>query len=261
MRRKVYLSIILLLSAKNLFGLIVGNPSDPALYANGLIFSGAKNYSLRIGYLYNHMYKGKFEDKFPTLPSTSSDIKYLLQASAAIINLHNRLDLYAILGTVNLRIDQMVYTDRRFAFGAGFKAIFFKINRFDLSLDGKYFQTNQKPQYLVVEKNVFPLASSFEQKLEEYQASLSLSYKTNLLIPYIGSTYLYSTITPDPKGGLITLPGGGLLFFDTSDSITKNRWGMVIGVSIINKKNQAALNIETRVFDQNAFAFLGTIRF
>ncbi|EKE22094.1 MAG: major outer membrane protein [uncultured bacterium] len=261
MSRIISFSIFIMFSVINLHGIIVGNPSDPCLYTNGLISSCAKNYSFRISYLYNNVYKGKFQDKFPTLSSTPSDIRYLLQASIATFNIYNRLDLYAILGTTNLQIDQMVYTNRKFAWGAGFKVLLYKQNCFDLSLDGKYFQTNQKPQYFVVDKSVYPLATSLQQTLEEYQASLALSYKTNFLIPYIGTTFLYSVITPEPKGGLLTLPGGESLFFDTSDSISREKWGMALGISIINKKNQANLNIETRIFDQNAFSFLGTLRF
>jgi len=241
-------------------GLVVGNPSDPCLYSNGLIFN-KKNYSIKGSYLYNNIYKGRFEDVIKNLESTPSDIKIALIASVLTFNLYNFLDLYVILGTTNIQIDQMIYTDRRFAWGAGFKSLIFKIKNFDFSIDGKYFETSQKPQYFIVEKEVYPLMSSFEQKLEEYQASVAMSYKTNLLVPYIGSTFLYSTITPNPKGGYLKLPGGGKLFFVTTDSITRKKWGMVLGTSVINKKKQANLNIETRVFDQNAFAFIGTLCF
>jgi hypothetical protein len=261
MKQIIFSSLFFLLLRFNLHGLIVSNPSDPCLYQNGLITCYQQKYSFRVGYLYNNIYKGRFEDKFNGLESTPSDIQLCLNASVLTINFYNRLDIYGILGTSNLQIDQMIYTDRRLAFGAGFKTILLKMRCFDFSFDGKYFQTNQKPQYFVVDKNVFPLASSFEQKLEEYQASLALSYRTNFLIPYIGSTYLYSSISPNPKVGFLTLPGGSSLLFETNDSITRKKWGMVLGISVINRKNQANINIEARVFDQNAFAFLGTIRF
>lgn len=261
MRRILFFCIIFLFLKTNIYGIIVGNPSDPCLYLNGLFSCNKKNYSLRASFLYNHVYKGRFVEKFRPFESTPSDIQYTLLASVLTLNLFNRLDLYGILGTSNLQIDQMIYTNRRFAWAAGLKAILLQIRCFDLSFDGKYFSTNQKPEYLVVEKDVYPLISSFEEKLEEYQASLALSYKTKLLIPYIGSTFLYSTITPTPKIGIISIPGAGESFFETSDSITQKKWGMVVGISIINHKKQATLNLETRFFDQNAFAFVGTLRF
>lgn len=260
MRKLVFCCAVFLFFTK-IYGLVVGNPSDPDLYSNGLFTSCKKKYSLRASYLYNNIYKGKFEDKFQGLESTPSDIQLCLQAAVMTLNLYNRLDIYGILGSSNLQIDQLIYTNRRCAWGAGLKALLIKIKCFDFSLDGKYFQTNQKPQYFVVNKEVYPLGSSFEERYEEYQVSLSLSYKTNLLIPYIGSTYLYSTITPNPHGGLLILPDSSSIFFETNDSITRKKWGMVLGVSVINRKNQGNLNIETRVFDQNAFAFLGTLRF
>jgi hypothetical protein len=260
MKKTIFFCIIFLFFNKG-FTLVIGNPSDPDLYFNGLTSSYKKNFSFRASYLYNNIYKGRFQDKFKTIESTPSDIKLKLLAAILTFNLFNRLDLYSILGTTNLQLDQLIYTDRRFAWSTGFKALLLKIKRFDFSFDGKYFATTQKPQYFVVDKDVYPLADSFEQKLEEYQASFSMSYKTNLLIPYIGSTFLYSTITPDPKIGYMTLPGGGQLLFETSESITRRKWGMVLGISVVNFKNQANLNIETRMFDQNAFAFIGTFRF
>lgn len=261
MRWIFFCAITFLFLNTKLQGLVVGNPSDPALYSNGLFSCGCKKYSLKAGFLYNNVYKGRFKEKFAALESTPSDIKYHLLAGEITLNFFNRLDIYSILGTTNLQIDDMIHTDRHFAWSVGLKAILFKIKCFDFSFDGKYFQTNQRPKFLISDKITYPLVSSFIEKLQEYQASLALSYRTSLLIPYIGATFLYSTITPSTRVGTILLPDGDKTFFQTSESITRNMWGMVVGISVINRKKQATLNLESRLFDQNAFAFVATIRF
>ncbi|MFA6119659.1 MAG: hypothetical protein WCT85_07025 [Parachlamydiales bacterium] len=258
---RFFLYIVFLFYFAKLSALAIGNPSDPGLYHDGVISSCRKNFSIRASYLNDHIYKSKFEDKFKNLSSTPSDIQMNIYAGIITFNFYNYLDIYAIAGSTNLQIDNQIFTNRRFAWGAGFKTIFMKFNNIDFTFDGKYFSTIQKPQYFVVEEKIYPLATSFEQHLEEFQGSIGISYVSNYLIPYIGTTYLYSTITPNPAAGLLILPGGDTTYFDTSTSIAKKRWGLALGMSVINKKKQATLTLETRMYNQNALSFLGTLRF
>jgi len=247
-----------------IFALVVGNPSDPGIYSNGIFISNKKNVSLRASFLYNNIYKGRFQEKFKNLtstPSDSSNIKMQIYSGILTFNFFNRLDIYGILGTTNLQIDQEIYTDRKLAWAAGFKAILLKIHHFDCSIDAKYFYTLQKPKYFISEKIVYPLVTSLEQKLEEYQLCFAISYVTNFLIPYAGATFLYSTITSNPKVAFMVLPDLERQWVDIKDSKTSRNYGLVLGISILNNKYQANINLETRMFDQNGFAFVGTFRF
>ncbi|KKK95776.1 hypothetical protein LCGC14_2669440, partial [marine sediment metagenome] len=55
--------------------------------------------------------------------------------------------------------------------------------------------------------------------------------------------------------------GDILAIFETRDMKPKDLFGAVLGISIINNHKNTTLNLETRVIDQNAFAFVGTLRF
>ncbi len=259
MKRISFLTVFLFINT--LYAIHVGNPTDPEMYFNGVISSKPKNFSVRAGYLRDNIYKGRYQDKFQTIESTPSDTRLLILAGILTFNLFNRVDLNLILGTSDLEIDQLIFTTRRFAWGTGLKAILLKLKNFDFSFDGKYFMTDGKPQYFLVDGDIYDLTTSFKEKYEEYQASIAMSYKTPFLIPYIGSTFLYSEITPTPKIGRMLIPGGGTLVFETDPSETRRYWGMILGITVNNIQKQASLTVETRMFDQNSVSILGIFRF
>jgi len=258
MFRFIFLFSVFLFS--KVFSLPIGNPSDPGLYFNGLFTSKMKNASIRASYLYNNIYNAKYQDKL-ILTATPSDVKMRITAGVLTFNFFNRIDLLGILGTTDFELDTLIFSDRTLAWGAGLKLIIYKGEKIDFSLDGKYFSTKQRPTFFLVEKAVYPLVGSFKEHIEELNGSFALSYKTNFLIPYIGATFLYSRIVPKPLVGYLLLPDGDQTVFATNDSDIKNMFGVAAGVSIINRQKNATLNLETRVLDQNAFAFIGSIRF
>ena len=86
---------------------------------------------------------------------------------------------------------------------------------------------------------------------------------------YVGATFLYtldteffphSRIIPKPLVRIISR-GDTEAIFETRDMKPKDLFGAVLGMSIINKHKNTTLNLETRLIDQNAFAFVGTLRF
>ncbi|MBN2479512.1 MAG: hypothetical protein JXA94_04720 [Parachlamydiales bacterium] len=211
--------------------------------------------------MYNNIYKGRYQEKNTDPGSLPSDTKLRINCALISLNMNKILDLNVILGSSDLQIDQEIYAYRRFAWGAGFKLVLCKYKNVFASFDGKYFQTDQKSDFFIIDKEVYPLKTAFKQTYEEYQGSLSISYPTKFLSPYIGATYLYSDITPTPKGGILILPGGSELDFDTNNYTVRKNFGMVVGTTISNLSSKATISIETRMFDQNAFAFVGQIRF
>ncbi|NGX30213.1 MAG: hypothetical protein KR126chlam4_01429 [Candidatus Anoxychlamydiales bacterium] len=265
-----FIFIFLFLFSKA-FSIVVGNPSDPGLYLDGFFSSNEKVASFRASYLYNNIYKQEFKNNV-NLQATS-DVKMKIFASVLTFNFFNRLDLYAILGKANYEFtdvdDALFFQDDNFAWGAGFKLILFKGNKIDFSFDGKYFSTKQRANSFVLEKLIYTLDGPFRQRLEEVQGSFAISYKTNFLIPYVGATFLYtldteffphSRIIPKPLVRIISR-GDNSAIFETRDMKPKDLFGAVLGISIINNHKNTTLNLETRVIDQNAFAFVGTLRF
>lgn len=253
------------------FTIVVGNPSDPGLYLDGFFSSKKKMASFRASYLYNNIYKAEYKNNV-SLQATS-DVKMKIFASVLTFNFFNRLDLYAILGKANYSFldvdDALFFKNDNFAWGAGFKLLLLKGNKIDFSFDGKYFSTKQRVNFFVIEKLVYNLNEPFRQHLEEVQGSFAISYKTHFLIPYIGATFLYTLdtdffpytrIVPKPLV-LILSRGDDLALFETRELKPKDLFGAVLGISIINRHKNTTLNLETRVIDQNAFAFVGTLRF
>ena len=263
--KKLIFILIFFINISHLNAIIVGNPSDPKMLTNGIFFN-TKIVSFKAGYLYYNVYSSDFEDKFKSLMSTPSDVRQKIFASVLTLNFYKFFDISAILGTTNLEVDSIIDAKREFAYGFGIKTFLVKSNNFDISIDGKYFTSILKPSYFLVAdetrgNGIYSIVDNFEQSLEEYQLSIAASYNTNFLIPYIGSTFLYYDIMPSPKIGKLALPAGGEFLFETNDSLIKNFWGAVLGISFTNLKKEAFLTLEGRFFDQNAFGFFGTIRF
>jgi len=253
------------------YSLVVGNPSDPGLFENGVFTKNKKVASFRASYLYDNIYKVEYTNNLQLQAKTNVKMKVL--ASILTLNFYNRLDLYGILGKANYEFldigDALLLTDDNFAWGAGLKLLLYKGKNIDFSFDGKYFSTKQHPSFFLIEKLVYTFEGSNTHHLEEIEGSLALSYKTNLLIPYVGATFVYtlntdefphSRIVPDPLVKILSR-GEDLVEYETGDLKPKMNFGAVIGISIINKRKNATINIETRVIDQNAFAFIGTLRF
>ncbi len=267
MKGLIFISFLFVLLQTNIYGIIVSNPSDPHLFTDGIYTTGEKNFSMRGSYLYNNVYTSNFKDTLSVI-SLPFDVKYELMAGVLTFNFFTRLDLSGFAGTTNLEIfdDERISTGRKLAYGGGFKLLVWRARRLDISLDGKYFKSTLQPKFFLVSvadtgSEVFELATKFEEAIEEFQGSLAISYPTKFIIPYIGFTFLYSEVRPAPKVGILKMPEGGELVFFTNDSVIDNFWGFVIGASLINKKEQATLTVEARFFDQNAFSFLGQIRF
>jgi len=253
------------------FSIVVGNPSDPELYLDGFFSSDEKKASFRASYLYNNIYKQEFKNSVNF--QATSDVKMKVFASILTFNFFNRIDLYAILGKTNYEFtdvdDALFFQDDKFAWGAGFKLILYKGNKIDFTFDGKYFSTKQRANSFVVEKQIYDLDGPFRQRLEEVQGSFAISYKTHFLIPYVGATFLYtldteffpySRIIPKPLVRIISR-GDTEALFETRDMKPTDFFGAVLGISIINNHKNSTLNLETRLVDQNAFAFVGTLRF
>ncbi len=262
------LFFVLAFFSSKAFSIVVGNPSDPALYLDNLF---ASKISLKASYLYNNIYKQEYKNNLRL--KATSDITIKIFASIITFNLFNRLDLYAILGKANYKFldvdDALFFKDDGFAWGTGLKLILFKTDKIDFSFDAKYFSTKQKTNFFILENLVYTLNGSFRHHLEELQGSFAISYKTQFLIPYIGATFLYtldtdffpySRIIPKPLVRILSRENT-LAIFETADLTPKKYFGSVLGMSIINKQRKITLNLETRLIDQNAFAFVGTIRF
>jgi hypothetical protein len=177
------------------------------------------------------------------------------------LNFHNRLDLYTLLGSSRLLLDQEVFTRSNFAWGIGAKIVIFKYRGLVMGADVKYFQTNYGYiNYLVSDGTPYKVIGPFTLKYDETQVMAGFCYKTKLIVPYINVTYLSSHIDPDPGIILVSLSPSDLVDSSISSITSQRKWGMAIGATIISSE-KATLSVESRMFNQNAIDVNLEIRF
>ncbi len=251
-----------ILSVSSVSAMFTGNPAEPNIMKKG-IFIRQSPVSFRAGYLDDWVYKQRFQDEFKMegVTHTRTFLKLSTYAGLLTLNVLNNLDLYGIVGSSRLQIDEEIFTKRALAWGVGGKLVLFKHRNFYFGADAKYFQTNQKPRYFVVEGQPFNIVSNYRLKYKEIQAALGMSYKAWMFVPYINATYILTHIDPEPAVLLVQFPDmDEIVDIESKSIICKKRWGMALGLTLVDC-SKASLAFEWRVFNQNAINVNGEIRF
>jgi len=245
------LFLFIIFSSSSLFALFVSNPSDPALFKTGLFFGKNKWVHVRVGYVSEYVYNSRCISIRDTEENTYSTM--LSDYGLVILNLFCRWDLYTIIGSSKMEIDDQIFPERELAWGLGTKVLFFKTCKFDISLDLKYRYTEQKPDYYIIEDTLVNIVySKLQLDYEQWQASLACSYKTGCFIPYIGLTYFDCRLSS--KSGMYNLelpniPYEWSRYYDSC--VSKKNWGLVLGVTLI-ACDKVSFTLESRNFDQSS---------
>ena len=239
------------------------NPAEPALQTDGLMKSPPSWYCLRAGYMSDHLYRQRFNEEFHIAgtPNPSSYAKLITDAATITLNFNNWLDINMLLGSSQMLIDHDVYTKRQFAWGVGGKFLIFHNESIFVGLDLKYFESNQKPIYLVSSGYAYNIVSDFKMNYYEEQAALGVAYRTRMICPYLYVSYLYSKIEPNPCIAVVQMPTYDATGESYSTSvIDRRRWGMAVGATIIGG-TKGSITLESRFFNQNAINVSGEVRF
>lgn len=246
-----------------LAAMLIGNPAQPALQTCSIFNICPSWWSFRASYLDDLVYQQRFHDEFKLegVSYTQTFMKLSTYASQLTLNFKNRIDLYGLVGSSRMQIDKEIFTKRALGWGIGTKFIIFEEGNFFLGSDFKYFQTNQKPRYFVVDGLPYNIVSNYRLHYHEIQAAVGISYRVSMCAPYINATYLISKIEPKPLILLVRLPDVNEAVDATSSSqICQKRWGMAIGLTLIDKA-RASLAAEWRLFNQNAIDWNLEFRF
>jgi len=253
----------ILLSFSPLCAMLVGNPAQPGLLKKSIVRENPSWWSFRVGYLDDWVYKQRFRDEFKLQGAshTRTYMKLSTYASLLTFNFKNQVDFYGIVGSSRMQIDQEIFTKRALGWGVGGKLILFKRGNFYLGMDVKYFETNQKPRYFVVEGLPYNIVSNYRLKYSETLAALGISYRASCFAPYINATYLSNKIDSDPAEFFVQDPASEELMIAESKSIVgAKKWGMALGLTLVDCKKMS-LSFEWRAFNQNAIDVNGEIRF
>lgn len=257
-----FVRFLLLLSISPLSAMLVGNPAEPALIEKGVL-SKYSCVSFRVGYLDDWVYKQRFQDEFKIEGETHARtfLELSTYAGMTTLNFIKRLDIYTLLGSSRMQIDEEIFTKRAFSWSVGTKLMFLKHKNFFMGTDIKYFQTDQKPKYFVIDGAPFNIVSNYKSKYQEVQAALGMSYQISLFVPYVNATYIFTHIEPEPPIILVRFPDmDEHVDLELKSVICKKKWGMALGFSLVDLST-AALSFEWRAFNQNAINVNGEIRF
>lgn len=251
---------------QTLLATAVGNPANPALFKKSLFFPNFKKVSLRTAYFYDNIYKSHFEeDSLTKRPNTEdSSLKITSQGGIITFNFLKSCDIYTKLGIAKMSIEQQFASQDELAWGVGAKCILYKKKNFFWGLDFQYFHTTSSCEYLnypspglskeIIAKLKNPLVFVYD----EYQLATALSYRWKPLVPYLGATYLFSSVRPLTPFGTVYIGDQQNTYHAHSNKGKKN-WGLFLGVTLFTYK--IALTVESRMFDQNSVAFIGDLRF
>ncbi len=249
--------------ASHLDAFVIGNPAQPALLTTSVIHTISEDWSFRVAYLDDYVYNQHVKNEFDFGPSNEKPplVRFSTDAALITLNLWKRLDLYGIVGSSKLQMDQEIYTRRELAWGFGGKILFYNFRNLRLGCDLKYFQSNQQPLYLIVTGMPLNIVSDWIIKYREYQAAIGASYQAGMVCPYVNVSYIVTKLEPQPFGFLVNVPG---MSEPTDASIRSfdglRRWGMAVGASLIAGAT-STLCIESRFFNQNAIDASLEIRF
>jgi hypothetical protein len=248
------LIIGLLTAAVPSFAFMFGNPGQPWLMTDGILFD-YHLCSLRAAFLDDYVYSQCFEGQAKLdMPMNKPPIARLSSETALIsANIARRLDINGIVGNARLELDREFYFENQIAWGVGAKALLFQGEKILIGCDVKTFQTDQKPTYIVSTGIPLGIASDFIFSYQEYQAALGISYLAGLFSPYILGTYIFSKIVPS-RYILLRIPGMPGLF-EPEDRIptffSRNDWGVAVGATL-RMSDKGTLSIESRFLNQNA---------
>ncbi len=257
---QIFRFLFLFLFSAPLFGAFVGNPANPLLFKKGLIFQ-KPHLVFRAGYIFDDIYQGRLRDRVKIQGSTPTHLALRSNLGIVTLTLTKHADFYGFVGESMMSVDRSIFSSSHLAWGGGVKLSLLHLHHWVFGGDVKYFNTSPSIHHLLIDQKPATIVTSFSLRYEEWQGAFLVSYGDKFLIPYGGVSYLFATFTPEPNSGLLQIPGQqDLIDFRSRASENRHKWGMVLGVSLAANE-KAALNLESRLFGQNAYTVSGEMRF
>jgi hypothetical protein len=258
------ITLILLTLALHGFAMQIGNLASPALETKSILWDHVSWCSIRLGFIDDWIFEQTYKDEFvfdDTQIVNHTHMQLSTYAGSVTVNFQDRFDIYTILGSSRMQIDEEIFTKGAFCWAVGSKLILYKTDSFFLGTDFKYFFTSQKPRYFLVEDLPYNLMSDFRLELEQIQGALGLSYKYGIFTPYINASFISSHIQNRPGIALVRLPDENeMVDVNTKSILSKNPWGLALGFTLTDSEKMS-LSFEYRALNENALNVSGEIRF
>lgn len=292
------LTMMLVLLYTTSYALPIGNPAEASMYTNG-ICSGGQNcyepcydscwtlcnmFSVRFGYYGDFVYNRNLQVKDGTQTlSHIKDTELYTNAGMVVLNLRNWLDLYATLGTTQMRIFTegralgntfnppdstmiLLNFDTTFSWSVGGRVVAWSCRCFDLGFEGQYLSCKSHfdniTRYATGNVRYFNAHNQANWHEMQIGATASYTYKTGCpgvaFIPYMGLKVATGTLDfPGMSGRSFSFDNQ---IYQFRNLITSKVVGYSVGMTAMVAE-AAGITVEGRFADEKAVSVNGQLRF
>lgn len=278
--KKLFITMLTILTCGAAYALPVGNPSDASLLCDGLLWEGhcgdpcdpclscVDALSFRTGFYGDYVFNRHLEIDRSADDSDIESTRIFTNAAFLAANLWDRIDLFSTLGTTNISLSTnavsfggsngerlRVETDSHFSWSLGLRGTIWECGCTTFGMEAQYFQTRPNVRRITeaASASVYP-DSSIKTKYHEWQVGAGISHRINMFVPYIAVKWSRARL--NFKDEVAGAPLASSLF----DLKNGKQWGYALGVSLIDCE-KASVTAEGRFGDEKALYINGQIRF
>lgn len=303
--RQFFFGFLAFLSCSPLYALPIGNPVDPVLLCDGLFYEGSccrlldfcdpgaswcEAFSFRAGYYGDFVFQRSMEIDRHEASDFIENTEIFTNAGYLILNIWDRLDLFATLGATNIFLDTNassfrlsstallsgnrfeLETETAFSWSIGARVILWQCGCTYLGAEAQYFASHPDIERVSLHTPLgsagpSPTNSAYPDdnislKYREWQFGLALAHRINNLIPYVGIKWAHAQMDMDDARFTfigITDPSATATI-NLHDLESRKDVGYAIGVTLTDCSKKS-LTIEARFADEKALHINGQIRF
>lgn len=283
--KKLFMTMLTILTCGAAFALPVGNPSDASLLCDGLIWEGhcgdpcdpcltwCDAFSIRFGFYGDYVFNRHLEVDTNQNDSVIEHSRVSTNAGFIAANFWDRFDVFSTLGVTNLfaetnasafgsslngpRIE--IEGNSHFSWSVGLRGTIWECGCTSLGAEGQYFSTHSDVRRVTVRAIDSFYPDQVDFKYREWQIGLGLSHRINIFVPYVAIKWSRAKVDFDNATFTSTTPG--IAGISTLFNLESRRdWGWAVGVSLVDCE-KASLTVEGRFVDEKALYVSGQIRF
>ena len=285
--KKILLLICMTITVVAAYGLPVGNPADPSLLRDGVLwhsrcYDGYQTpwcdaWSVRVGFYGDYVFNRNMQVDRNEDSSHIETTEIYTNAGYLAFNLWERVDLFVTLGASNVRIHTPgnafssplaaglfyeIVTETDFSSSVGLRAALWQWGCLTVGAEGQYFHTRPTINYTKRENGSTNYRSNNDRLVfREWQAALGASYRINLIgcstaiVPYGAIKWSHASIDMDQTTNQI-----GSTIYTFYDLESAKNFGYALGLTFVGCE-KISFSLEGCFADELAIHVNSQIRF